>query len=63
MAVNIIQLKVANGVDGESLVKIHARSVFKDMVVWAGLLLGDIANHRVMSDIFDHTETVKCFRI
>ena len=54
---------MANGVDGESLVKIHARSVFKDMVVWAGLLLGDIANHRVMSDIFDHTETVKCFRI
>lgn len=52
-----------NGVDGESLVKIHARSVFKGMVVWARLLLDDIANHRVMADIFDHTETVKCFRI
>ena len=47
-----------NGVDGESLVKIHARSVFKNMVMWTRLLLGDVDNHRVMSDIFDHTETV-----
>ena len=54
---------MAHGVDRESLVKIHARSVFKDMVVWVRLLLGDVSNHRVMSDIFDHTETVKCFRI